>query len=976
MKYLFSKAFVIIGLFLSAATLNAQHLGYTNLPMPSVKYNYPIKCIDSTVISVNPQRFYNESIPNSKLPFHIGFSTNVDISTYGKGSIIRWPSGEISWLLKVSFQGAPAAAFVFDSLLIPDKGKIFVYSPKSPDSYFEITNANIVNGRTSTPPFTLGPVVIEYVENNSMNVSEPQGSFKISEAFFISKGSDGQDLDKELGASGPCHVNINCSPEGDNWQNQKRGVAKILLKVGSNLYVCTGALVNNTKQDGTPYFLTAEHCGGSASEADRSVWQFYFNYEQTGCPNVGTPPNHVITGSVLVASGKMDNGSDFQLLKLSQKPPETWRPYYNGWDRTGAASVAGVGIHHPEGDVKKISTYNLPLVTSTPTIESDQMAEESAWRVIWSETENGFGVTEGGSSGSPIFNSDGLLVGTLSGGSSSCENTNFPDYYGKFTYHWTSNGINANNQLKPWLDPQNTNVSFLPGFDPSGELYANFKANKLVAQVGENLLFSDLSTGDNITSWLWDFGEGAQPKTANTKGPHEVLYASGGLKTVSLTINGSETNTKEGYIRVQEVPANAVLFDGFEGDVFPPVGWASFDIDGDSYSWFAYSVDGTAFSGQKSAASSSWDENTGALTPDNWLVAPAVEITHDNFILEYRVAAQDPVYPFDKYGVFVSNQTRESTDFELLFEETLQNGEWQFRQVSLKDYLGDIIYIAFRHYDCTDWFYVKLDDVMVMGGSDDPSDQARIHSFGFTEGGVIHEEVTDVVNGEADILIELDNSVQITSLTPEIRISQGATINYTPGTSLDFSNTVFFDVTSESGLVTNSYGVSVKYAAKHNVQFHVFDSDYYPVSNALVSIEGVDNLLSTNSEGKAFIDLYRGTYSFTVSANDFNQYTNSFTLIDESLDVNVRMVSTSSPQSAYSDIVVFPNPFEDNLHIRGLSVGNKITIVNILGEVVIRKNSVVHNEMFIPTALLPSGLYIVIIEDLLGSCFVQKIFKR
>jgi hypothetical protein len=199
-------------------------------------------------------------------------------------------------LLKVSFQGAPAAAFVFDSLLIPDKGKIFVYSPKSPDSYFEITNANIVNGRTSTPPFTLGPVVIEYVENNSMNVSEPQGSFKISEAFFIYKGSDGQDLDKELGASGPCHVNINCSPEGDNWQNQKRGVAKILLKVGSNLYVCTGALVNNTKQDGTPYFLTAEHCGGSASEADRSVWQFYFNYEQTGCPNVGTPPNHVITG--------------------------------------------------------------------------------------------------------------------------------------------------------------------------------------------------------------------------------------------------------------------------------------------------------------------------------------------------------------------------------------------------------------------------------------------------------------------------------------------------------------------------------------------------------------------------------------------------------------------------------------------------------------------------------------------------------
>lgn len=976
MKFLFSKAFLVIGLLLITVTLDAQPFGCTNLPIPSIRFNYAIKGLDSTVISVNPQRFYNEGLSNSKLPLHVGFSTNVDISSHTKGKITHWPSGEISWLLKVSFQGAPAAAFVFDSLLIPDKGRIFVYSPKSPASYFEISNTNIVNGRTSTPPFTSGPVVIEYVEDNAMNESELQGSFKIAEAFFIYKGPDGQDLDKDLGESGPCHVNINCSPEGDNWQNQKRGVAKVLLKVGNNLYVCTGALVNNTKQDGTPYFLTAEHCGGSASESDRSLWQFYFNYEQTGCPNAGTPPNQIITGSMLVSSGKMDNGSDFQLLKLSQKPPETWRPYYNGWDRTATASVSGVGIHHPEGDVKKISTYNLPLVTSTPTIDDIQMAEESAWRVIWSETENGFGVTEGGSSGSPIFNSDGLLVGTLSGGSSSCENTNFPDYYGKFTYHWISNGINVNNQLKPWLDPQNTNVSFLPGFDPSGELYANFKANKFVAQVGENLLFTDLSTGDNITNWLWDFGEGAQPKTANTKGPHEVLYTSGGLKTVSLTINGSETNTKEGYIRVQELPANAIFFEGFEGDVFPPVGWSNLDMDGDKFSWFGYGVDGTAFSGQKSAASSSWDENTGALTPDNWLVTPAVEITHDNFILEYYVAAQDPVYPFDKYGVFVSSQTPESKDFELLFEETLQNGEWQFRQVSLKDYLGDIIYIAFRHYDCTDWFYVKLDDVMVIGGSDEPSDQARIHSIGFAEGGVVHEEITDVVNSEADILIELDNSVQITSLTPEMQISLGATINYTPGTSLDFSNTVFFDVTSESGIVTNTYRVSAKYAAKHNVQFHVFDSDYYPVSNALVSIDGFDNLLSTNSEGKAFIDLYRGTYNFTVSANDFNQYTNSFTLLDESLDVNVRMVSTSSPLSAYSDIVVFPNPFVDKLHIRGLSVGDKITIVNILGEVVIRNNSVDHNEMFIPTGLLPSGLYLVSIEGQRGNRFVQKIFKR
>jgi len=125
-----------------------------------------------------------------------------------------------------------------------------------------------------------------------------------------------------------------------------------------------------------------------------------------------------------------------------------------------------VSIHHPSGDAKKISTYTVTLTSSTPNIGGSVMATNSAWRVIWSQTLNGHGVTEGGSSGSPIFSSQGLVVGTLSGGSSSCSNTSLPDFYGKFDYHWTSNGATNQTRLQPWLDPSNTGITSLQGYSP------------------------------------------------------------------------------------------------------------------------------------------------------------------------------------------------------------------------------------------------------------------------------------------------------------------------------------------------------------------------------------------------------------------------------------------------------------------------------------------------------------------------------
>jgi hypothetical protein len=174
-------------------------------------------------------------------------------------------------------------------------------------------------------------------------------------------------------------------------------------------------------------------------------------------------PSESITGAKLKAHGGQsgDNGSDFYLVLLSQSIPDSFNVYMNGWNRKDTASPSGVGIHHPEGDVKKISTYLLPLVSTNymggPVI--------SHWQVIWAQTANGHGVTEGGSPGSPIFDNNGMIVGTLTGGFSNCDSAslNSADYYGKFSYSWKSNGSDSASRLDYWLDPGNTGVYYLQG---------------------------------------------------------------------------------------------------------------------------------------------------------------------------------------------------------------------------------------------------------------------------------------------------------------------------------------------------------------------------------------------------------------------------------------------------------------------------------------------------------------------------------
>lgn len=272
---------------------------------------------------------------------------------------------------------------------------------------------------------------------------------------------------KGFGSSGNCNVNINC-PQGANWQTEKRSAVMLLSSGGTRF--CSGALVNNTAEDGRPYILTANHCNVTTSTV------FMFNYESPDCSDIDGPQTQTVNGAVIHARHAP---SDFALLEMNFPPPANYFAYYSGWDRSGTATEDHVGIHHPKGDIKKISR-DTSLILDTCYTCADPA--QNHWKVQkWDS-----GTTEGGSSGSPLYNAAHRIVGQLHGGQASCSNPNGSDFYGKFSVSWEGGGT-PETRLRDWLDPAGTGVMTLDGHQPS------------TAPVAYGLDISSFTSADSVT---------------------------------------------------------------------------------------------------------------------------------------------------------------------------------------------------------------------------------------------------------------------------------------------------------------------------------------------------------------------------------------------------------------------------------------------------------------------------------------------
>lgn len=385
------------------------------------------------------------------IPWRFGVVLDFPLNMQESGVWEQLPGGTKIWRTRIYSEGAFTLNFNFSKFKLPPGASFHIYTSDYTQYIGAFTEANHKpTYRFATTIVRSDEVIFEY--------NEPAQAAFNGEIVLESVVHGYRSIDKRaegFGNSGFCNIGINC-PEGAGWQDQKRAVVMILASNGNNR-ICTGTLVNNVREDGTPYVLSANHCKLDTNNI------FVFNYESATCfPLVDGITNESVAGCRLLADNSSLTASDFQLVRLDDSPPPSFNPYYAGWSNINQPSNYSVSIHHPRGDVKKIALDHQAVKNSGYYGPGDDHWEVLAWDT---------GTTENASSGAPLFNEQHRVVGQLHGGDAKCLNA-VSDYYGKFSYSWDTDSDTAH-QLKYWLDPDDSGVNVVDGYDPNATALPN-----------------------------------------------------------------------------------------------------------------------------------------------------------------------------------------------------------------------------------------------------------------------------------------------------------------------------------------------------------------------------------------------------------------------------------------------------------------------------------------------------------------------
>ena len=225
-----------------------------------------------------------------------------------------------------------------------------------------------------------------------------------------------------------------------------------------------------------------------------------------------------------------------------------------------------------------------------------------------------------------------------------------------------------------------------------------------VYDVNDEVIFSGSGTLSEAVSYT------VSCAVNNCKRPTDLIAKeiTSNSADLSWTVNNPDMTAFNVRYRVA-ADNGASFFDDFEGDVS---GWTLIDSDGDGYNWGQHINTGsgnlTTHSDVGCMYSASYDnDEEEPLTPDNWLITPQVQL---GGTVKFWARGQDASYASEVFAIYVSTTDTDINSFTSVSDDYTATGSYVEYTADLSAYGGQKGYVAIRHYNVTDQFYLNIDD--------------------------------------------------------------------------------------------------------------------------------------------------------------------------------------------------------------------------------------------------------------------------
>lgn len=484
---------------------------------------------------------------------------DVDISFFEQG---LWESVESFSIVrvKITAKKAHSIAVYFDQLSLSPKSELYIYNADGTVITGPITENENIHGNKmwGSNVFSGESLIIELktpVSEAKSNILHIQKVlYGMNPKMKLPYSDKDSTKGPGFGLSSSCNINAICIA---GWEQERRAIAQVVHSNGS---WCSASLIMNTCNRNIPYILTANHCvvdiNGNPINTSNSTFEFLW-FSPTCTPTNNTTST-LFNGAIIKSRWAP---SDFALLQLNQAIPQNSNITFLGWSRSTNLPNSSAGIHHPLGDIMKISVEN-----SVATIGNIGAFVNSAWRVQWDQ-----GTVQDGSSGSPLFDiASHRVIGQLFSNTQPenppCNQPTGGSNYGRFDISWTGGGTNAT-RLSNWLDPNNL------GNMTTNTTNANFLVNVNSSITGSETLCTTSGTYSVNTSLpvTWNITpSGIVSPTTGTGNSIVLNKITNGIITITATIAGPcpMVLTKPVTLGIVSIASSAIYAKRFGGSCY------------------------------------------------------------------------------------------------------------------------------------------------------------------------------------------------------------------------------------------------------------------------------------------------------------------------------------------------------------------------------------------------------------------------